>query len=273
MTTKLNDTLEDAEKALSVGKSISKWIEGWQYKGLFKLLMLWVVIVLFAATFLMTYYCYSNIKNGLIPSSKGIAAYQAASERGALDAIIKDRIIETRKDSASYALANRVEKSVNDVLEDYRLRLNADRVVIAIFHDTEKMSMNLHFRFFSYCYEHVAFDRHISEIAEDYQKKKTSLFPIYSKLGEMGELYCSVDSIEKIDIKYAHRLQENNVTWVGLKFLRTRSGTEIGVLKVSWRKSNLKYKPSTDMIKELTREVSQRLEALFDLNNPSYNFE
>lgn len=259
------------ERLVKVGPRLSKWVESWQYSGIFKLFLGWIVVLLFIATFLMTFFCYRAIKNGVTPSAKGLMIYQQASEEAAKTALEKDRQELAKKDNAIYALSNRVELAVNNLVENYRSKLDADRVAVTIFHDTEKMGTNLHFRFFSECYEHVNYDRGVEEIADLFQKKKTSLFPMFSYMSINKEFYGTPKDCKEIDVKYAHRLQENSCGWIGLYFLRTQSGKEIGVLTVSWLTKDLKYKPEEDVIKNLTRNTGQQLEALFDINNPSYH--
>ena len=170
-------------------------------------------------------------------------------------------------DSLSYSITDEVEKRVNEEAEELRLALDADRVIISIFHDNLKTTTNLHFRFFSECYEKVCYDRGIPEIAESYQNIRTSLFPIMSYLSQNRELYTTPKEVGNIDRRYANRLEEENVGWVGLRFLRNKHGIEIGIISVAWSNNNLNNMPKKEKIQESLTKGSIRLESLLDLES------
>lgn len=266
----VNEKVNILERLVNIGQHFSKWVESWKYSGFIKLFVGWLFIILLIVTVILTFYCYSMMKRGFNLSPEQISVYKKTTEQATLNSIEKTKRLEAEKDSAVYALSNKIELSVNERVLSLLNKLDADRVTITIFHDTEKSAPHLHFRFFSECYEHVNYDRHIPEIAGEYQKVKTSLFPMFSYLSINQSVFAPVKDYENIDIKYAHRLMENNYGWVGLRFLRTKSGAEIGVLTVTWLSRNMKYKPSDDKIKYQMEKTSLQLESLFDINNPSY---
>lgn len=179
--------------------------------------------------------------------------------------ITEDRNILNKKDDYVYDLTDDVENSVNDEIEKLRLSLNADRVVVSIFHDNLKTTTGLHFRFFSECYEKVCYDRGIPEIAQNYQGVRTSLHPMVTYLSRHKIVVANVEEMEKIDKRYAHSMMVEDSYLSGLYFLRSESGKEIGILVVSWTVDNKKLVPSKNAIEQNLTKYGVKLESLLDL--------
>lgn len=179
--------------------------------------------------------------------------------------ITEDRKNLKERDESVYDLTDDVETSVNNEIENLRLTLNADRVVISIFHDNLKTTTGLHFRFFSECYESVCYDRGIPEIAQNYQNVRTSLHPMVTFLGKHKIVIANTDEMEKIDKRYAHSMMVEDSYLSGLYFLRSESGKEIGILVVSWTVDNKKLVPSKEVIEANLTKYGVKLESLLDL--------
>lgn len=180
--------------------------------------------------------------------------------------ITEDRNSLNEHDDDVYDLTDDVETSVNDEIEKLRLSLNADRVVVSIFHDNLKTTTGLHFRFFSECYEKVCYDRGIPEIAQNYQGVRTSLHPMVTYLSRHKMVIANVDEMEKIDKRYAHAMMVEDSHLSGLYFLRSESGKEIGILVVSWTVDNKKLVPSRSSIEQNLTKYGIKLESLLDLS-------
>lgn len=180
--------------------------------------------------------------------------------------ITEDRNSLNEHDDDVYDLTDDVETSVNDEIEKLRLSLNADRVVVSIFHDNLKTTTGLHFRFFSECYEKVCYDRGIPEIAQNYQGVRTSLHPMVTYLSRHKMVIANVDEMEKIDKRYAHAMMVEDSYLSGLYFLRSESGKEIGILVVSWTVDNKKLVPSRSSIEQNLTKYGIKLESLLDLS-------
>lgn len=180
--------------------------------------------------------------------------------------ITEDRNSLNEHDNDVYDLTDDVETSVNDEIEKLRLSLNADRVVVSIFHDNLKTTTGLHFRFFSECYEKVCYDRGIPEIAQNYQGVRTSLHPMVTYLSRHKMVIANVDEMEKIDKRYSHAMMVEDSYLSGLYFLRSESGKEIGILVVSWTVDNKKLVPSRSSIEQNLTKYGIKLESLLDLS-------
>lgn len=181
-------------------------------------------------------------------------------------AIVADRENLRREDNYTFDLNDEIESSVNNEIEKLRLTLDADRVVISSFHDNLKTTTGLHFRFFSQSYEKVCYERGIPEIAQNYQNVRTSLYEMVTYLSKHNLIIAGVDDMEKIDKRYAHAMLIENTYRTGLYYMRSSSGTEIGILVVTWTNDNKNIVPSDERIKEKLTKAGTKLESLLDLD-------
>ena len=181
-------------------------------------------------------------------------------------AIVDDRENLREKDNYAFNLNDEIESSVNEEIERLRLSLDADRVIISSFHDNLKTTTGLHFRFFSQSYEKVCYERGVPEIAQNYQSVKTSLYEMVTYLSKHNLLITTVGDMENIDKRYAHAMMLENTYKSGLYYMRSSSGTEIGILVVTWTNDNKALVPSDEKIKEKIIKSGTKLESLLDLN-------
>ena len=249
---KLNSMLDKFPKFFrgvfgTIGKM--KWSSVWKY-----------IVIVASTLFMINVYNFFNDKNTV-----------KLVERALIKSNKEERESIEKEDSTIYSLSDQVEANVDKEVEKLMVELDADRVVVPIFHDNIKMNSKLHFKFFSECYEKLDYDDGAQELAEDFQGVRTSLFPLYSYLSSHKIFISNLEDIKSIDMRYAHRMEEYGYDKVGFYFLRSESGEEIGVLCVEWLKNTRKTIPSDQVISDKLKKYGIKLESLLDLKTYKIN--
>lgn len=148
--------------------------------------------------------------------------------------LVKDKGFKLNDDKKSFTEEQETRRSAESKVRLAISKLvreaKANRVYVAEYHNGKQNSTNMAFTFLDLTYEDCEGTKYISD---EYQNLPTSIYKCSEYLLEKYNFIGTVDELEKIDSKLAHRMMDNNVKYVGLVLLKN-SGINIGVLGVSY---------------------------------------
>jgi hypothetical protein len=163
-----------------------------------------------------------------------------------------------------------LDADIRDELKNLLKETDADRVMLASFHNHEE-GVQLRYLFYDEAYEVTNVDRHIPEVAQNYQKIRTSLTPFMNFLAEKTFYSGTYKSFRDIDLRYSHRMEEDGILFGSWRFLWSKSGRPIGVLSVSWYEKNRRYIPKKELIESKMAIYGELVMRLIDDNTPIHN--
>lgn len=76
-----------------------------------------------------------------------------------------------------------------------------------------------------------------------------------------------MDEVAKVDPGYAQILKEHECIGLGMRYMRTSSGEDLGILTVTWRKGHEQSIPSESIIQMRMTETAAKLETLLDMSD------
>ena len=146
-------------------------------------------------------------------------------------------------------VSNHILDSLNNVLKD---KLDADRVMTAEFHDELLNTGGLDCLFFSERHEVVNTARNIPYITlhKAYEDRSTADYPIVYYLRNNGFLIGDLNTFRNVDKKYANRIEEENMAYCGVIYMKMPNKKPLLMLSVSWAVGNEKYIPEDRVIRD-----------------------
>lgn len=175
---------------------------------------------------------------------------------------------EKQKDKECYAQTSRIEKEANALTDRLLDVLNCDVVTVELLHNTEKYVGGFHKRFYDECYPAINTAHGIKFNCTEFQNIPTNLFPIINHMEENKfQWFSSMDEVAKIDPGYAQILKDHDCIGLGMRYMRTIEGEDLGILTVTWRKGNEQFIPKQSIIQECMTETAAKLETLLDMSD------
>lgn len=122
-------------------------------------------------------------------------------------------------------------QKVSTELLKLRYETGAERAYVAEYHNGKENSTNLPFIYADVTHEEVG-NSHVY-VSDEYQNMNVSLYTFPFYMADNYYFCGTVDELEAIDPKIAHRFQDNGVKFCAMQIL-TNKGTIIGILGVSY---------------------------------------
>lgn len=179
------------------------------------------------------------------------------------EAVKRDSLRAIKDGPAHYIRTFEVDNDINEELTKLLQKVDADRVMLSSFHDHEEGVM-LGYTFYDEAYEQVNHNRHIMEVAGQYQRVRTSLTPFTYYMLKKGYYQGSFKKILDIDLRYAHRMEEDGAYFSAWYFVWSETGNPIGILSCTWQKENLRRIPTAETLEEEIKIHGEVIRTLID---------
>ena len=183
-------------------------------------------------------------------------------------AVINIKKEEKIKDNECYAQTPRIEREANAMTDALLDALNCDVVTVEMLHNTDKYGGGSHKRFYDECFPAVNTANGVIFNGAYFQNIPTNLFPIINYMEECKfRWFNSMDEVAKVDPGYAQLLREHDCIGLGMRYMRTSSGEDLGILTVTWKKGHEQSIPSESTIQMKMTEIAAKLETLLDMSD------
>ena len=151
--------------------------------------------------------------------------------------------------------------SLNTVLQ---MKMDADRVMTAEFHDDLKNTGGSDCLFFSERHEVVNSTRNIPYVTlnKAYDDRSCADYPIIYRLKRRRYFIGSVEDMRNIDRRYANRMEEDSMGHCGVIYFHLPDGRPLLMLSASWRKGNEQFAPSEAEFKDALYNIGAQEAAI-----------
>ena len=201
----------------------------------------------------------------ILLSSVGVIAYITA-EKGASEAVKVQ--LETQQKIHDYEMNMRLQNSssLNNLVIQLMYETNADRVLLAEYHNGSSNVAGIPFLKWSVTFE--AFKDEMGfGVANEYQQQQITLYPFITHIGEnyLYRGYVETD-LKEIDKSYAYKLMSHKIEYVIVSQIVNNKGNKCGMLI-------LEYTDTSNIdeyaVKQRLHKASQECAALLTLSQHS----
>ena len=193
---------------------------------------------------------------------------QRRTMNAVMEAVTTVKKEEKQKDKECYAQTSRIEKEANALTDRLLDVLNCDVVTVELLHNTDKYVGGFHKRFYDECYPAVNTANGIKFNCTEFQNIPTNLFPIINYMEDNRfQWFSSMDEVAKVDPGYAQILKDHDCIGLGMRYMRTSNGEDLGILTVTWRKGHEQFIPEEKVIQECMTTTAAKLETLLDMSD------
>jgi hypothetical protein len=201
----------------------------------------------------------------ILLSSVGVIAYITA-EKGASDAVKVQ--LETQQKIHDYEMNMRLRNSssLNNLVIQLMYETNADRVLLAEYHNGSSNVSGIPFLKWSVTFE--AFKDEMGfGVANEYQQQQITLYPFITHIGEnyLYRGYVETD-LKDIDKSYAYKLMSHKIEYIIVSQIVNNKGNKCGMLILEYTNtSNI----DEFTVKQRLHKASQECAALLTLSQHS----
>ena len=201
----------------------------------------------------------------ILLSSVGVIAYITA-EKGASDAVKIQ--LETQQKIHDYEMNMRLQNSssLNNLVIQLMYETNADRVLLAEYHNGSSNVAGIPFLKWSVTFE--AFKDEMGfGVANEYQQQQITLYPFITHIGEnyLYRGYVETD-LKYIDKSYAYKLMSHKIEYIIVSQIVNNKGSKCGMLILEYTNtSNI----DEFAVKQRLHKASQECAALLTLSQHS----
>lgn len=201
----------------------------------------------------------------ILLSSVGVIAYITA-EKGASDAVKIQ--LETQQKIHDYEMNMRLQNSssLNNLVIQLMYETNADRVLLAEYHNGSSNVAGIPFLKWSVTFE--AFKDEMGfGVANEYQQQQITLYPFITHIGEnyLYRGYVETD-LKDIDKSYAYKLMSHKIEYIIVSQIVNNKGNKCGMLILEYTNTN---NIDEYAVKQRLHKASQECAALLTLSQHS----
>lgn len=180
---------------------------------------------------------------------------------------IQEAVIEANKETeqdnkkeevASMKARDDANPKISSELVKFLYEIGADRVMLSEFHNGQRGTGGLDFKYYDETFEEINKDRDMTYVSDQYKNMNTSKYKIIAKLRKDRIFVGSTDEISNIDLRYSNRMTEDGMYYCGLIEV-SNSETPLGVLSCFWALKDKKYIPDPDKIREALIKYAQAI--------------
>ena len=186
------------------------------------------------------------------------AATEAVKAQVELEKKIHDHEMNMRLQNSS---------SLNNLVIQLLYEANADRVLLAEYHNGSENLSGIPFLKWSVTFESFRDEIGFS-VANDYQQQQITLYPFITHIGEnfLYRGYVSTD-LKKIDNSYAYKLMSHHIEYIIVSQIVNDRGSKCGMLILEYTDAS---KIDEYNVKQRLHKASQECAALLTLSHQSY---
>ena len=186
------------------------------------------------------------------------------SQKGASDAVKSQ--LELQQKIHDYEMNLRIENSgrLNNVVMQLMYEANADRVLLAEYHNGSSNISGIPFLKWSVTFEAFRDEMGFS-ISSEYQQQQITLYPFITHIGENYLYRGFVETdLKKIDKSYAYKLMANKVEYIIVSQIVNDKGSKCGMLILEYTDAS---KINEYVVKQRLHGASQECAALLTLSH------
>lgn len=192
------------------------------------------------------------------------------AQKGANDALQAQLAIQEQ--IHDYEMNLRLENSaaLNNVVLQLMYETNADRVLLAEYHNGSSNVAGAPFLKWSVTFE--AFRDELGYgVANEYQQQQITLYPFITHIGDnyLYRGYVETD-LKEIDKSYAYKLMSNRVEYIIVSQIVNDKGSKCGMLILEYTDAS---KIDEYVVKQRLHRASQECAALLTLSHHSYSMD
>ena len=203
----------------------------------------------------------------IVLMSVGAVAYITA-QRGASDAVRTQ--LELQEKIHDYEMSLRMKNSaaLNNTITQLMFETNADRVMLAEYHNGSSSVSGIPFLKCSVTFE--AFKDEMGYgVANEYQQQQITLYPFLSHIGENYLYRGFVDTdLKNIDKSYAYKLLSHGIEYIIVSQIVNDNGSKCGMLILEYTDASV---INEFIVKQRLHKASQECAALLTLSHHSYS--
>lgn len=203
----------------------------------------------------------------IVLMSVGVVSYITA-QRGASDAVKAQ--LELQKKIHDYEMSLRMKNSaaLNNAITQLMFETNADRVMLAEYHNGSSSVSGIPFLKWSVTFE--AFKDEMGYgVANEYQQQQITLYPFLSHIGENYLYRGFVDTdLKNIDKSYAYKLLSHGIEYIIVSQIVNDNGSKCGMLILEYTDASV---INEFIVKQRLHKASQECAALLTLSHHSYS--
>ena len=197
----------------------------------------------------------------------GTVAY-ISGEKGASDAVRAQ--LELQEKIHDYEMSLRMKNSaaLNGVVTQLMYESNADRVMLAEYHNGSSSVSGIPFLKWSVTFEAFR-DEMGFGVANEYQQQQITLYPFLSHIGENYLYRGFVETeLKQIDKSYAYKLMSHGIEYIIVSQIVNDNGSKCGMLILEYTDAGVidQY-----VVKQRLHKASQECAALLTLSHHSYS--
>jgi hypothetical protein len=203
----------------------------------------------------------------IVLMSVGAVSYITA-QRGASDAVKAQ--LELQEKIHDYEMSLRMKNSaaLNNAITQLMFETNADRVMLAEYHNGSSSVSGIPFLKWSVTFE--AFKDEMGYgVANEYQQQQITLYPFLSHIGENYLYRGFVDTdLKNIDKSYAYKLLSHGIEYIIVSQIVNNNGSKCGMLILEYTDASV---INEFIVKQRLHKTSQECAALLTLSHHSYS--
>ena len=188
------------------------------------------------------------------------------AQKGAKDAVNAELALQNQ--IHDYEMNLRMENSgrLNNVVMQLMYETNADRVLLAEYHNGSANVAGIPFLKWSVTFEAFR-DEMGYGVANEYQQQQITLYPFITHIGEnyLYRGYVETD-LKKIDNSYAYKLMANHVEYIIVSQIVNNKGSKCGMLILEYTDASVIDEYN---VKQRLHKASQECAALLTLSHHS----
>ena len=202
----------------------------------------------------------------IVIASSAVGSSYIFANRAATDAI--ELQLEIQQKIHDYEMNMRLKNSgaLNSMVVQLMYETNADRVLLAEFHNGSSNVTGIPFLKWSVTFESFT-DEMGFGVAHDYQQQQITLYPFITHMGENYLYRGYVDTdLKSIDRSYAYRLLSHGIQYVIVSQIINEKGSKCGLLILEYTDAS---KIDEYVVKQKIHKASQECAALLTLSKHS----
>ena len=203
----------------------------------------------------------------IVLMSVGAVSYITA-QRGASDAVKAQ--LELQEKIHDYEMSLRMKNSaaLNNTITQLMFETNADRVMLAEYHNGSSSVSGIPFLKWSVTFE--AFKDEMGYgVANEYQQQQITLYPFLSHIGENYLFRGFVETdLKNIDKSYAYKLLSHGIEYIIVSQIVNDNGSKCGMLILEYTDASV---INEFIVKQRLHKASQECAALLTLSHHSYS--
>ena len=210
----------------------------------------------------LTFFVVVLIILGCVSATSYIFANKAANDAVKVQLEIQQKIHD-------YEMSMRMQNAsaLNKIVTHLMYETNADRVLLAEYHNGSSNVSGIPFLKWSVTFESFKDEIGFS-VANDYQQQQITLYPFISHISENYLYRGNVETdLKKIDKSYAYKLLSHKIEYIIVSQIVNDKGSKCGMLILEYTDAS---KVDEYIVKQKIHKASQECAALLSLTNHSY---